>query len=59
MEIKYLHVGISNREFGEGTLHSVLVKKLSDRHLENYSQWLSEHDREQSVLSLREWLKEE
>lgn len=46
-------------ELGAGSLHSLLVKKLSDRHLEMYSRWLGENDREQSVVSLRDWLKEE
>jgi hypothetical protein len=36
-------------ELGEGTLHGQLVKKLSDRQLERYSQWLSTHSKEQSV----------
>ena len=35
-----------------GSLHSMLVKKLSDRHLEMYSRWLGENSREQSVISL-------
>ena len=37
----------------------MLLKKLSDRHLEMYSRWLGENSREQSVTSLSEWLKEE
>jgi len=31
---------------GDGTLHSLLIKKLPDRQLENYSRWLSERARE-------------
>ena len=46
-------------ELGNGSLHSLLVKKLSDRHLEMYSRWLGENSREQSVISLSDWLKEE
>ena len=46
-------------ELGNGSLHSILVKKLSDRHLEMYSRWLGENSREQSVISLSDWLKEE
>jgi hypothetical protein len=46
-------------ELGNGSLHSLLVKKLSDRHLEMYSRWLGEGSREQSVTSLSDWLKEE
>ena len=33
-------------ELGDGTLHSVMVKKLPDRQLENYSRWLNERARE-------------
>jgi hypothetical protein len=46
-------------ELGEGTLHSLLVKKLTDRQVESYSRWLGEKKRERSVLNLRDWLKEE
>ena len=46
-------------ELGEGTLHRQLVKKLSDRQLESYSRWLSTHSKEQSVICLCDWLKEE
>ena len=31
-----------DRELGDGTLHSLLVKKLPERQLENYSRWLNE-----------------
>ena len=47
------------RKLGNGSLHSLLVKKLSDRHLEMYSRWLGENSQEQSVISLSDWLKEE
>jgi hypothetical protein len=46
-------------ELGEGTLHSFLVKKLTDRQVESYSRWLGEKKRERSVLNIRDWLKEE
>ena len=46
-------------ELGEGTLHSLLVRKLADSQVESYSRWLREHNKERSVLSLRDWLKEE
>ena len=46
-------------ELGNGSLHSLLVKKLSGRLLEMYSRWLGENSREQSVISLSDWLKEE
>lgn len=46
-------------ELGDGTLHSLLAKKMSDQQLEKYTRWMSEHHRERSVLSLRDWLKEE
>ena len=46
-------------ELGESTLHSLLVKKLADKQLESYSRWLMEQKCERSVLSLRDWLKEE
>ena len=39
-------------ELGNGSLHSLLVKKLSNRHLKMYSRWLGENSREQSVISL-------
>ena len=29
-------------ELGDGTLHSLMVKKLPDRQLENYSRWLND-----------------
>ena len=32
-------------EVEDGTLHSLLVKKLPDRQLENYSRWLNERAR--------------
>jgi hypothetical protein len=32
-------------ELGEGTLHSQLVRKLHDRHLECYSRWLNVHNK--------------
>ena len=46
-------------ELGEGSLHSLLVKRLTDRQVESYSRWLGEKKREWSVLNLRDWLKEE
>lgn len=36
-------------ELGDGTLHSLMVKKLPGRQLENYSLWLNECAREISV----------
>ena len=33
-------------ELGEGTLHSLLVKKLTDRQVDSYSRWLGEKKRE-------------
>jgi hypothetical protein len=36
-----------------------LVKKLAERQVESYSCWLREHKKERSVLSLKDWLKEE
>jgi hypothetical protein len=46
-------------ELGDGTLHSLLVKKLTERLLESYTRWLSENSKERSVISLRDWLREE
>ena len=46
-------------ELGEGALHSLLVKKFADSQVESYSRWLREHKKDRSVLSLRDWLKEE
>ena len=46
-------------ELGEGTLHSLLVKKLAESQVERYSRWLREQNRERSVVSLKDWLKEE
>ena len=48
-----------NGELGEGTLHSLLVKKLAEAQLQGYSRWLQEQGQEGSVLSLKDWLKEE
>ena len=49
-------------ELGDGTLHSLMVKKLPDRQLENYSRWLNEREREKSVTDpeskRRKWLTE-
>ena len=36
-------------ELGDETLRSLMVKKLPDRQLENYSRWLNEREREKSV----------
>ena len=46
-------------ELGDGTLYSLLVKKLTGWQLEAYTRWMNEHKNERSVLSLRDWLKEE
>ena len=46
-------------ELGDGTLHSLMVKKLPDRQLENYSRWLNERAREKSVTAFRDWLRDE
>ena len=46
-------------ELGDGTLHSLMVKKLPDRQLENYSRWLNERERKKSVTAFRDWLKDE
>ena len=55
MTVVKLQVG----ELGDGTLHSLLVKKLTGHQLEAYTRWMNEHNKERSVLSLRDWLKEE
>ena len=46
-------------ELGDGTLHSLMVKKLPDRPLENYSRWLNECAREKLVTTFRDWLRDE
>ena len=46
-------------ELEDGTLHSLLVKKLPDHHLENYSRWLNEHATQKEVIAFRDWLKDE
>ena len=48
-----------DQELGDGTFHSLMVKNLPDRQLENYSRWLNEHEREKSVTAFRDWLKDE
>ncbi len=48
-----------NGELGDGNLHSLLVKNMPDRQLENYSRWLNERAREKSVIAFRDWLKDE
>ena len=48
-------------EVEDGTLHNLLVKKLPDRQLENYSRWLNEGARQNSVTALqkqRKWRME-
>lgn len=54
-----LQVKGSKGELGEGTLQSLLVKKLAENKVEKYSHWSQEQSREQSVFSLKDWLKEE
>lgn len=54
-----LQVEGKDRELGDGTLHSLLVKKLPDCELENYSCWLNECAREKSVTAFRDWVKDE
>ena len=39
-------------ELGTATFHSLLVKKLTDRQVESYSQWLGKQKLEQSVFDL-------
>ena len=46
-------------ELGDETLHSIMVKKLPDRQLENYSRWLNERARQKSVIAFRDWLEDE
>lgn len=48
-----------NGELGEGTLHSLLVKKLAEAQMQGYSRWLAEKGQERSVISLKDWLKDE
>ena len=43
----------------DGTLHSLLVKKLPNRQLEKYSRWFNERARQKSVIAFRDWLKDE
>ena len=47
------------RELQDGALHNLLVTRFADSQVESYSRWLREHKQERSVLSLRDWLKEE
>lgn len=46
-------------ELGDGIFYSLLVKKLFNRQLENYSRWLNERAREKLVIVFRDWLKDE
>ena len=46
-------------ELQDGALHSLLVKKFADSQAKSYSRWLREHKQARSVLSSRDWLKEE
>ena len=46
-------------ELGDGTLYSLLVKKSTGHQLETYTRWMNEHGKERSVLTLKDWLKEE
>ena len=46
-------------ELEDRTLHSLLVKKLTNHQLENYSRWLNERARKKSVIAFRDWLKDE
>ncbi len=47
-----------DREQGDGTLQSLLEKKLPDHQLENNSCCLNERTREKSVIAFRDSLKE-
>ena len=42
----------------DGTLHSLLLKKLPEHQLQKYSRWLNKHAREKSVVAVRDWLKD-
>ena len=46
-------------ELEDGTFHSLLVKKLPNHQLENYSRWLNDCARQKSVMSFRDWLRDE
>ena len=46
-------------ELENGTLHSLRVKKLPDRRLENYSRWLNERAKQKSFIAFRDWLEDE
>ena len=46
-------------ELKDGALHSLLVKKFADCQVVSYSRWLRENEKDRSVFSLRDWLKEE
>ena len=54
-----LQVEVKDGELGDGTLHSLLVKKLPDHQLENNSCQLNEHAREKRVTAFRDWFKDE
>ena len=42
-------------ELGEGTLHGLLVKELTEDQVQKYSRWFQEQSSEQSVLCLKDW----
>ena len=46
-------------EFGEGALHSLLVKNFTNSQKVSYSSWPREHEKYRSEFSLRDWLKVE
>ena len=48
-----LQVEGKDGELGDGTLHSLMVKKLPDRQLENYSRWLNERERKKISHSIQ------
>lgn len=49
-----LQAGGCNGKLGEGTLHSLLVKKLAEDQVEMYSRWVQEQTRERSIQSMKE-----
>ena len=57
--VKKLQAEGRDGELGDGTLQSLLVKNLSERQLENYSRWSSEHVEEKTVTTFKDWLQEE
>ena len=48
-----------HHELGDGSLYNKLQRKIPEAMLARYQRWLFEHNKEESVVSLRTWILQE